>query len=109
MQSRAVDRSEVIRNAEEIRREPDKVHGRHRVGISFIGKPKYAQSLCNALLTICIEAWSRVGLFFLSQKANLHTFSVVCGIKSLPFWECKSAIPATELAEIYYHHLAHHS
>lgn len=110
MQSRAINRLEVIRNAEEeIRREPDKVHSWCRVGISFIGKTKYAQFLSNALLTIPIQAWSRVGLFFFSQKADLHTFSLVSEIKSLPFWVCKSAIPATELAEIYHHHLAHHS
>lgn len=115
MQSRAINRSGVIRNAEEeIRKELDKVHGQCRVGISFIRTAKYAQSLCNALLTIPIQAWSRVvwgggGGWCVSQKADSHTFSVVCGIKSLPFWKCRSAIPATKSAEIYHHHLAYHS
>lgn len=86
---------------EEGRKEPDKVQGQCRVGISFTRITEYTQALCNALLTIPIQAWSRVGLIFIPpQKYNLHTFSVGCGIKSLPFWECKSALPAMEPAEI---------
>lgn len=110
MQSGAINRSEAIRNAEEeIRKEPNKGHGLRKVGISLIGMAKYAPSPCNALLTIPHASLvkSRVFSFFL--KNPIHTFIVVCGLKSLPFWECKSAMPAMETAEIYHHHLVHHS
>lgn len=102
----------MIRNVEEeIRRQSDKVHGRHRVAISFMGMANYTLCLCCRFLTVPMQTSSRIICFgfFFSQKADLHTLSVVCGIKSLPFWECKSAIPVTEPAEIYRHHLAHHS
>lgn len=64
----------VIRNAEEeIRREPDEVHGRRGVGVSFIGKAKYAQALHNASLTIPIQTWSREEqgfVFFLKKPVS---------------------------------------
>lgn len=89
MQIRAVNRSRVIRNVEKVRKEPDKVQGQCRVGISFIRVTEHTQALCNALLTVPIQAWSRVGLIFFLflLKATLHIFSVDWGIKSLPFWE----------------------
>lgn len=61
---------------EEIRREPDKVHGQCRVGIFFIETAEHTQSLCNALLTIPIQAWPRVGLFFLFLRKLISTTSV---------------------------------
>lgn len=63
----AIQRAGVIRNVEEeVRKEPDKVQGQHRVGISFIRITEYTQALCKALLIIPIQAWPRAGLIFLS-------------------------------------------
>lgn len=57
MQTGAIKRSGVIRNAEEeVRKDPDKVQGWCRVGISSTRITEYTQALCNALLTIPIQA-----------------------------------------------------
>lgn len=71
IQIRAINRSGVIRNVEEGTKEPDKVQGQCRVGISFTRITEYTQALCNALLTIPIQAWSRLGLIFLFPFKNI--------------------------------------
>lgn len=70
MQIRATHRPGVIRNVEEeVKKEPDKVQGQCRVGISSIRITEYTQVLFSALPIIPIQAWPRAGLIFFLSKS----------------------------------------